>query len=1153
MRYRWFVQYTQFIIAVTITAIWSGSVAAQSGPPDGRFMVADSGLKDSVSRFVPEKPTSSTTRNHDQRITLVIRDSTIQSAIHAIARQGKLRPVYNSKAIALSKRISVDLADMNAMDAIRTVLKGTGLTANLASDGQTVVISAGAVAPVQKQSRIEVGSVRGNITDSATGKPLSGATVVLQGTKMSTVTTAKGDFEFREVPSGEYTLTVKLFGFAPTSRSVRVTDGGTATVLVILRPTPTQLSGVVTTATGEQRKVEVGNDITTVHVDSIVRTMPVQNLSDLLATRVPGLYAAPTSGNPGAPTRIRIRGLSSATQSNDPIIVVDGIRVASDQISGSSNMAIRSGSGVTAGTGGNLNAYSVSSPLDMIDVNSIETVEVLKGPSAVALYGSDAANGVIVVTTKRGQAGPPRVAMSVQLGTETIPGKWPVNYYMWGHLETNPLGSANCTLMLQAQGVCTPDSLTTYQILNDPRRTVLGRGATQTYRGEVSGSNRGMTYSLSGSINGTIGVIKLPDIDRALLVQAGERVPSWLRRPESDMKKSAALNIRMDVGRYSAVSFRSQLMHSATDASPLRNALGWARSAPPPVDTLSSGLLAGIPGYRTRVRSQALKSTNSLDVLSTFGSRLVTQLTGGADVTDRTDLANLGAGECFVTVSTCKNDGVYNTGLGSATTTTVNARATSPVQLRNLVSLRSTIGVNYNRTNSRNLILQAEGLPAGATSSAGAARFEQSQAHSDRITAGMYIETVVGIANRWYFPLAVRKDAGSALGSQIMPKFPKLGVSYVLSDDRWFQAIPGTAAISMLRMRAAYGQAGVQPGVSNKDRNYLESSVSFGGTATSYLNIQNLGNTQLRPERSKEYEGGFDLDVLNDRISTSVTLYRKNTVDLLTDMRTPPSIAGKGSQQVNVGDVINTGVEISLNIVPVEHRVIRLANSIQFSLNRNRLTKLGSIYGSVASSLSGSWFAIGYPLYGYWARPIVGVVDINHDGLIAGGSGTGLLNVFEYVLGDSAMYLGAPYPRYSINSNHTMTILRRVSVTSVIQYDNGLTQNRSESRSTIRAYFDPQTPLELQAITQYSDLNKIQTVSVLRFDALSIGYDMPKSITNRFLRNRMMRVAVQARNVGLWTNYRGRDPKVNSGMSETNGDVGTVPTPKVWQLSVGIN
>lgn len=1072
-----------------------------------------------------------------QLVTLIVRDSSLGYSLRALAAQAKRQIVYDDANPEFAKRVNVRIVKRGLMEALATLLHGSGLAATIAPDGETIVIR-----PLNTRDTIGVrnGSIVVSVADSGSNNPIQGATVSLAGTTTIGTTDIHGKVTLSNVTPGAYSVTVKLLGYKSATRSIVLEQRKTLSVNIPLRPSATQLSGIVTTATGEQRKVEVGNDITVVHADSIVRTMPVKNLSDLLANRVPGLYAAPTSGNPGAPTRIRIRGLSSASESNDPIIIVDGIRVASDQMQSSGNMAL----GLSPG--GQNNAYLVSSPLDMIDVNSIGTVEVLKGPSAVALYGSDAANGVIVVTTKRGQVGAPRLRMSAKVGTETIPGKWPVNYHMWGHSSFDPFTAIACNLEKQAQGQCVADSLATYQILNDPRRTVLGRGTSQSYHVEVSGGNRGMTYSLGGSISNIIGVVKLPDVDRALLIAAGQSVPNWLRHPESNMARSGSLNLSTDIGQYSVASFRSQLLHNATQGSPLRNALTWARGGSPPVDSVSSGLLAGIPSYRTRIGSQSLKSTNSLDLLSRFGSRLVTQFTGGADVTSRNDLATLGAGECFVTNADCLNDGMYNAGQGAVSVMSINARATAPAQLGNIASFKSTIGVNYIRETSRELIMTAGGLPVGATSSMGAARSTQLQNHRDRITAGMFVETVVGIANRWYFPLAIRQDAGSALGANFKPKFPKLAVSYILSDDDWFTSLPGAGVVSMFRLRAAYGQAGVQPAVSHKERNYLQTSLSVGGTSIPVIEIGNIGNTFLRPERTKEYEGGFELDVFNDRISTVVTFYRKNTNDMLTDVTTPPSIAGGKVQQVNLGDVTNSGLEVSATIIPIDSKIATMINSAQFSLNRNRLKRFGQLQAGsgIPKSSTNSGFAIGYPLHGYWTRPLLGVVDINDDGVISTG---------EYVLGDSAIYLGAPYPKYTISSNHSVTVMRRLSITGMLSYQNGLTQYRSERAISIRGYSDPQTPLVLQATTLYSDLNKIQTVSVVRFDALSIGYDIPKNATSRLLYNRQLRVSLQATNVGLWTNYRGFDPNVNSSMTEYNQDYGAVPKPRTWQLSVGIN
>ncbi len=1110
----------------------------------------------STQRFQPtDVPQESKNRNVT-RVSLDIKDGTVHAALRSLAQQSGKAVVWDTSDPKFNKKISLSIRKVTFADALLIVLRQAGLTSLMAADGETIMIRAKSDSTPGAATQAAVGAISGQVLDSATGKGIVGATVTALYSKAvagaakdagegksSTaktqdiaVTTEDGRFKLRSVPSGKHMLEVRAFGYRPATKSIEVVPGQAVMPSVVLAPRATQLSGVVTTATGEQRKIEVGNDITTVRVDSIVRTMPVSNMSDLLATRVPGLYAAPTSGNPGAPTRIRIRGLTSVSEANDPIIIVDGVRVASQQIEGSENLAMSS-------TG---NArYLVSSPLDMIDVNSIETVEVLKGPSAVALYGSDAANGVIIVKTKRGQVGPPRVNISAEFGTTTIPGKWPNNYQMWGHSASNPLAAIACTLEMQVQGLCKADSLTTYQILNDPRRTVLGRGMTQTYRGGVSGSNGGMTYSLNGSIVGTMGVVKLPGIDRTLLVQSGQVAPSWLRRPESDTKKGGALSVGMDIGRFSRVTFSSQLMHSSTLASPLRSALAVARTAPPPVD--GGGVLGFIPDYRMRISSQTLKSTNALDVKSVFGPRLETSLTGGVDATSRTDIAKLGAGECFA-LATCKNNGMYNTGTQSGTVTTITGRATSPIHFRNLLSFRSTVGIDYNRSGSRNLMVEASGIPAGATSGNGAELIKQSQGHNDRITAGVFLATNVGIADRWFFPLALRRDAGSALGSSIMPQFPNLGLSYVLSDDSWFQALPGASAISMFRLRVAYGQAGKQPGVSSKDRNYLEKSVTLDGQAFSYMNINNIGNTQLRPERTAEYEGGLDLEVFNNRISTKVTLYRKGTTDLLTTMELPLSIAGGSSQQVNIGNVINIGVNASAEIVPIETSRVRVTHSANFTLNRNRLTKIGSLLKGSVVMMTGvgpnTGLAIGYPLYGYWARPIVGVVDLNGDGLVS---------ATEYALSDSALYLGSPDPRYAISSSHTITMMGSLSITGELQYENGLTQRRSESSSRISSKYDPKSSLAVQAITLYSDLNKIQTVSVLRFQTLSIGYYVPKSVTSRLLRNRTMRVALYGKNLGLWTNYRGLDPNVNNSMSEINEDNGVVPTPRVWQLSIGIN
>ena len=227
-----------------------------------------------------------------------------------------------------------------------------------------------------------------------------------------------GRFTLKAVPLGKQVLSARLFGYHPIDRTVTVVDSIRSMVNIVMVPVPTVLSGVVTTATGLQRKIEVGNDITSINVDSIRQVAPITSVTDLLETRVPGLTVLHSSGVPGDPSRLRLRGVGSPTLNNDPIVVIDGIRVyASQSDTRNNNLA----PALTGGSGA-VHGYAAPSPLDQIDPSSIETIEVFKGPSASALYGSDAANGVIIITTKSGRAGPVHWSSNLGQGVNWLPG-----------------------------------------------------------------------------------------------------------------------------------------------------------------------------------------------------------------------------------------------------------------------------------------------------------------------------------------------------------------------------------------------------------------------------------------------------------------------------------------------------------------------------------------------------------------------------------------------------------------------------------------------------------------------------------------------------------------------------------------------------------
>jgi TonB-dependent SusC/RagA subfamily outer membrane receptor len=250
------------------------------------------------------------------------------------------------------------------------------------------------------------------------------------------------------------------------NRRITIVSDAPTRIRLPMTAIPNVLSGVVTTATGTQRKLEVGNDITTLNVDSIQQIAPIASVTDLLESRVPGLTVLRSSGAPGDPARLRLRGPKSITGSNDPIVVVDGIRMyaaQSDQRTANLARATQTTNGSLI-IGNRVPPYAAPSPLDQIDPNSIETIEVLKGPSASSLYGSDAANGVIVVTTKRGRAGPTRWQATIGQGVSYLPGEYPVQTIRWAHQALGDrLGSHPCDISILACNVF--DSVTHIQVL----------------------------------------------------------------------------------------------------------------------------------------------------------------------------------------------------------------------------------------------------------------------------------------------------------------------------------------------------------------------------------------------------------------------------------------------------------------------------------------------------------------------------------------------------------------------------------------------------------------------------------------------------------------------------------------------------------------
>ncbi|HEX9485302.1 MAG TPA: TonB-dependent receptor plug domain-containing protein, partial [Gemmatimonadaceae bacterium] len=456
----------------------------------------------------------------------------------------------------------------------------------------------------------QTGTIAGRVVDRAAQRPIPAVQVRVLGTQRGAVTDENGDYRILSVPVGSASIVAQRIGYAPVPRTVTVTANATTTVDFVLVGAVTQLDKVLVTATGEtQRKRENGNAIASLDTSNLTLAA-TSNFSDVLAAKAPGVSVLTSGGTTGGGSRIRIRGSNSISLSNDPLLIIDGIRVDNNS---SSN---------TIGVGG-------QRPSRFNDINpeEIENIEIIKGPAAAALYGTAASNGVIQITTKKGRAGRTRWDYTAESGTEKDINSYPSNYLAFGKRVPSGAFTANCNIDLKARGLCTVDSIVTNSPLNNSNP--LRSGGRKLMGLSTAGGSDVATYFLSAEYNQEQGVYDINQsrqlnlrsnlrgqLTKALDAQVSVGyVNSDLRLPQNDNNILGALS--------------SALLGLAYDCGPKKSYPALCGT-----DTTSRGYISGqIPQeiYAINTRQQVQRFIGSITSNYTPLSWLVFTGTAGAD------------------------------------------------------------------------------------------------------------------------------------------------------------------------------------------------------------------------------------------------------------------------------------------------------------------------------------------------------------------------------------------------------------------------------------------------------------------------------------------------------------------------------------------
>ena len=651
----------------------------------------------------------------------------------------------------------------------------------------TLVLLLWAAPPIAAQQA----TVTGRITDQASSQPVQDARVIVLGTSLVTLSGQDGRYTLRNVPVGTADVQVLRVGYQQQKKSVRTVAGQTATLDFAVTQAIVQLQEVVTTATGQQRRVELGNAVTNLDASKIMANSPVRQVPDLLVAKAAGVQVLPANMTGGG-SRIRIRGTASLSLSNDPIYIIDGIHMTSDQ-----------GASFVGGTSPNR--------VNDLSPDEIENIEIVKGPSAATLYGTAAANGVIVITTKRGRAGAPKWSFAHEEGLVQDKNHYPGMYAILGH-SPGVTTLRKCLLKelsvaASASGpTCIKDSTSSVNVFNDPELSPIKDGWRNETNLQLSGGTDAVRYFSSGSFENEIGPLALPPFSRTELDNFKIPIKGEWIRPEALQKTSVRANLNASPSPSLDISLQSGFIKVDQRLPQVDNNVNsfWYngetgpgyKSAGPGYTGVGS-LGQPLMGYASFTPAEIFQETTTQGVQRFIGSanaewRPQTWLQNrgdiGLDLADRLDYQLCRLAQC-ADFSTNRL-GFATDQRANVRNFTANVSSTATWQPRHLIGFKTTGGAQYT-----NYALDQERsagsiLPPGAQTPGQGTTPSVTTTVTLSKTLGLFAEEQAAIRDRLFITGAVRTDQNSAFGTNFQRVYyPKVQASWLITDEGFFPRI----------------------------------------------------------------------------------------------------------------------------------------------------------------------------------------------------------------------------------------------------------------------------------------------------------------------------------------------------------------------------
>jgi TonB-linked SusC/RagA family outer membrane protein len=973
--------------------------------------------------------------------------------------------------------------------------------------------------------------LNGKVLDEK-GQALPGATVAVKGTSKGTVTNNAGMFTLKDVPANA-PLLVTFQGYESTTVDIR----GQSAITVTLKADISKLGDVVVVGYGTQKKIASTGSIASVKGADITQT-PVTNVAQGLAARVPGVQITQNNAAPGGNISVRIRGTNSINGSSEPLYIIDGIQIS------------------------NSGGVGDVSPLSTINPNDIESVEILKDASSTAIYGARGANGVVLITTKRGKSGATRVQLDMYRGIQNI---------------TKTLNMLNATEFAKLE-----NDIYNSQIYTDPAS--LGQGTNwqdviyrqanvQNYQASVSGGSEKTQFSLSGNYFDQEGIIISSDFKRYSLRTTLDHTISNHFKVGTSVLTSYTINNNIPTG-----------INSIDGPLVTQSIVGATLGAPPTLvpykDDGSVYPFADQFNGRYREVSNPVglaqitnRNTIRRTLANVYGeAKIISGLTYRASF--NADVANtlndyyspiyiLGKAEVNANSGQAAKGNVNTTNWLHESILTYNHDfGQHNIKFTGVYAIQSNL---YNDNS-----INANGFPNDATGNEAVQLAVNRTVSSNRSKESLnsYMGRInYGYANKYFVDVTARYDGASKFGeNHKWGFFPAVAGAWRIIEEPWLK---DSRVFSDLKLRVSYGRTGNAGAISPYQSLALEGSGSnyqFNHIYTVGISPSGIPNVDLRWEKSTQANLGIDMSFFEDRLGVTADIYDKKTKDLLFVKNLPLS-SGYSSITGNFASIRNKGIELALNgrILTGKFKWNMNAN---ISVNRNELLSLeGGVNEYVLSPYS--VLRVGQPLGIFKTYVFDGIYQTGETVLPGSGSRIGGVRVADLdkdgqITGNDQTITGNANPSFifGLSSNFSYRnfdlsfFLSGVQGNKVFNLSRYTFENGLGGRNVLEGLVNRWSPTnpnnEYASGFQGGRLpvsdRFIEDGSYIRMKNITLGYRLPniKYITNA-------RIYISSNNLFTITKYSGYDPEVNSfGGSNTLIGVDNLVYPMARSFLVGL-